>query len=46
MKFLGTILDRPEQDRAFLILVVGHPAENAVVPDIGKKSLEEFVSLH
>lgn len=46
MKFLGTILDRPEQDRAFLILVVGHPAENAVVPDIGKKSLEEFASLH
>jgi len=41
MSFLTHILDRPRNERPFLILVVGYPAEDAVVPDLPRKSLEE-----
>ena len=44
MKFLNRILKRPENERPFLILVVGHPTENATVPNIQKKSLEDLAS--
>jgi len=44
MGFLGKILKRPANERAYLILVVGYPEENANVPDINKKSLEEIAS--
>ena len=46
MKFLNNILDRPVSDRPFLLLVTGYPADNATVPDIGRKELEAFVSFH
>jgi len=42
MKFLNQILDRPDNERPFLILVVGHPAEHATVPDLRKKGLDEI----
>lgn len=42
MKFLNQVLGRPENERAFLILVAGYPTEDARVPDIGKKSLEDI----
>ena len=44
MGFLGKILKRPANERAYLILVVGYPEENAKVPDISKKSLEEIAT--
>jgi iodotyrosine deiodinase len=44
MKFLNNILDRPVSDRPFLLLVTGYPADDAMVPDIGRKSLDEYVS--
>lgn len=44
MKFLNEILGRPKSERPFLLLVVGYPADDAQVPDIGRKPLEEFVS--
>jgi iodotyrosine deiodinase len=44
MGFLNEILGRPENERPFLILVVGYPSEEAVVPRITKKPLEEIVS--
>ena len=43
MAFLNGILGRPDNERAFLLLVVGYPAEGARVPDIGRKDLAEFV---
>lgn len=46
MNFLGEILGRPENERAFLLLVVGHPADDATVPDIEKKPLNEIASFH
>lgn len=43
MKFLAEILQRPENERATMILTVGYPAEDAKVPDISKKSLDEIM---
>ncbi len=42
MNFLNKILNRPTNEKPFLILVVGYPAEDAKVPDIKKKSLKEI----
>lgn len=44
MGFLNEILDRPKHERPFLILVAGYPAEDATVPKITKKSLEEIAT--
>ena len=44
MKFLNEILGRPKSERPFLLLVAGYPADDARVPDITRKSLEEFTS--
>lgn len=44
MGFLNGILRRPSNERPFLLLVVGHPAANAEVPEIGKKPLPEIAS--
>ena len=44
MKFLNEILGRPKSERPFLLLVVGYPADDARVPDIERKALEEFTS--
>lgn len=44
MGFLNEILGRPANERAFLILVVGYPAEDARVPVIGKKPLDEIAT--
>lgn len=42
MSFLNDLLGRPENERPFLILVVGYPEDDAEVPDIGKKSIDEI----
>jgi nitroreductase len=44
MGFLNRILGRPSYEKPFVLLVVGHPAENALVPDIERKPLEEISS--
>jgi nitroreductase len=44
MGFLNRILARPAQEKAFLLLVVGYPAEDAVVPEISKKPLKEIIT--
>ncbi len=42
MNFLNKILNRPDNEKPFLILVVGYPAEDASVPNITKKKLDEI----
>jgi iodotyrosine deiodinase len=44
MNFLNEILKRPENESPFLLLVTGYPAEDAQVPDIHKKSLQQFAT--
>ena len=44
MAFLNEILGRPQNERPFLILVVGFPSPDATVPQLGRKSLEEIAT--
>jgi len=44
MKFLNTILGRPERERPFLLLVVGYPAAGATVPVLERKPLAEIAT--
>src|SRR6266496_2131333 len=44
MGFLNRILGRPSYEKPFVLLVVGHRAENALVPDIGRKPVEKISS--
>lgn len=46
MKFLNTILHRPDSERPFLLLVVGYPAPDAMVPNIQRKSLDEIATFY
>lgn len=44
MKFLNKILNRPDNERPYLILVAGHPTEDAQVPDITKRPLDDVAT--
>lgn len=43
MNFLRDILQRPENERAYVVIPVGYPAQDATVPNITKKPLEEIM---
>ncbi len=47
MGFLAEILQRPKNERAYINLVVGYPAENAQVPKhaLDKKEIAEFATI-
>lgn len=45
MRFLNSLLDRPDRERPFLLLVTGHPAADAMVPDIRRKELAGISAL-
>ena len=42
MGFLNKMLNRPYNERPFLLLVVGYPAEGVNVPNLSKKTLDEI----
>jgi len=46
MNFLEKILKRPKNERAFLLLPVGYPAEGAVVPVLERKGPEQVISYY
>lgn len=41
MNFLTKLLGRPDNERPFLLIPVGYPTEDAVVPELSRKPLEE-----
>ena len=43
MNFLGEILERPDNERPYILFPVGYPAEDVTVPDLNKKPLDEIV---
>lgn len=43
MKFLTRILDRPANERPYVLIPVGYPAAEALVPAISKKPLDEIM---
>ncbi len=42
MSFLQNILQRPENERPFLLIPVGYPAEGVTVPNIDRKQADEY----
>lgn len=42
MNFLAQVLDRPVNERAYILLVAGFAADDAEVPVLTKKKLDEF----
>jgi len=42
MGFLARILERPENERPFILIPVGYPADGAEVPELTKKPLDEI----
>lgn len=45
MGFLSRLLERPKNERAFVLIPVGYPAEGATVPAISKKVLSEVMTV-
>jgi nitroreductase len=43
MGFLRELLGRPENERPFILIPVGYPADDAVVPDLVRKPLDAIV---
>jgi hypothetical protein len=46
MRFIEKILNRPENERAFLLLPIGYAAEKTYVPDIKRKALSEVMKIY
>ena len=46
MNFIAKALNRPENERPFLLIPVGYPAENAEVPNLKRKSKDEVIEYY
>ena len=46
MNFLNKILDRPKNERPFLLIPVGYPAKDCQVPVLERKSLDEIMKVY
>ena len=42
MAFLGELLERPANEKAFLVMPVGYPAADARVPELGRKPIDDI----
>lgn len=43
MGFLSKVLERPAHERPYLLVPMGYPADDCVVPDIRRKALDEIM---
>lgn len=46
LNFLQKVLDRPQNERPYLLVPVGYPAEGAMVPELERKSAEDVIVWH
>lgn len=46
MNFLSKILDRPAHEKPFLLIPVGYPADECLVPELTRKPLEEIAKFY
>lgn len=46
MNFISKALDRPENEKPMLLIPVGFPADNAMVPDLKRKSKSEVIEYY
>ncbi len=45
MKFLNEILQRPSNEKPFMLIVVGYPTQGVTVPDIERKPFDQIASI-
>ena len=45
MGFLEKICKRPKNERAYLLIPIGYPAEDAEIPDLGKKNYNKYADV-
>jgi iodotyrosine deiodinase len=45
MNFLTKLLDRPDNERPYLLMPVGYPASDATVPNLERKGFDELVKI-
>ena len=43
MNFLSKLLERPENEKPFLLIPVGYPADECWVPDLERKAVDEVI---
>jgi hypothetical protein len=43
MRFLGEVVHRPRNEKAFAVIPIGCPADGCVVPNLVRKSLDQVV---
>ena len=43
MNFLIKLLNRPENEKPFLLIPIGYPAENTLVPDLKRKESKDII---
>ena len=43
MNFLSKLLNRPENEKPFLLIPIGYPAENTMVPDLKRKENKQVI---
>jgi iodotyrosine deiodinase len=43
MRFLNEVCERPEEERPYLVIPVGYPADGARVPDLSRKTLGDVM---
>lgn len=43
MRFLSEVLNRPHNEKAFAVIPIGYPAEDAEVPDLVRKTLDQVL---
>jgi nitroreductase len=46
MNFIAKALDRPENERPFLLIPIGHPSEDAKVPSLERKSKNQVIDYY
>ncbi len=46
MGFLGEILERPTEEKAYLLIPIGYPADGCKVPDIERKPLSQIQKIY
>ena len=46
MNFLTDLLNRPQNERAYLLLPVGYPEQNCYVPDLHRKTINEIAEFY
>ncbi|MCF8059689.1 MAG: nitroreductase family protein [Bacteriovoracaceae bacterium] len=46
MQFLSQLLDRPQEERPFMLLGVGKPSSQAMVPTLAKKTLDQVMKIY